>query len=67
MFTDTLNKVSQGYIQHTPLRIIMTLKKDSQQKFKERPEEVPGYRNLLLYMVRLIHADPMLMLNVSRC
>lgn len=68
MFTDTLNKVAQGYIAHTPLRMIhsLTLKgKDSQGKFKDRAEEVPGNRNLLLYMVRLIHADPMLMLNVS--
>lgn len=69
MFTDTLNKaIGSGYIAHTPLRMIqsLTLKgKDSQAKFKERAEEVPGYRNLLLYMVRLIHADPMLMLNVS--
>ncbi|XP_045482705.1 neurofibromin [Harmonia axyridis] len=66
LFTDTLNKVSQGCISHTPLRMIqsLTLKgKDSQAKFKDRPEEAPGYRNLLLYMVRLIHADPMLMLN----
>ncbi|XP_044742019.1 neurofibromin [Chrysoperla carnea] len=66
MFTDTLNKVTQGYITHTPLRMIqsLTLKgKDSQTKYKERAEDVPGYRNLLLYMVRLIHADPMLMLN----
>lgn len=68
MFTDTLNKVTQGYIAHTPLRMIqsLTLKgKDSQPKFKERTEETPGHRNLLLYMVRLITADPMLMLNVS--
>lgn len=67
MFTDTLNRVAQGCIAHTPLRMIqsLTLKgKDSQAKFKERAEEVPGHRNLLLYMVRLIHADPMLMLNV---
>lgn len=39
--------------------------KDSAPKFKERSEEAPGYRALLLWMVRLIHADPMLMLNVS--
>ncbi|XP_063221252.1 neurofibromin isoform X4 [Bacillus rossius redtenbacheri] len=66
MFTDTLNKVTQGYISHTPLRMItsLTLKsKDSTSKFKERGEEGPGYKNLLLWMVRLIHADPMLMLN----
>lgn len=69
MFTDTLNKVAQGVSAHTPLRMIqsLTLKgKDSQAKFKDRAEEIPGYRNLLLYMVRLIHADPMLMLNVGR-
>ncbi|XP_057670020.1 neurofibromin isoform X1 [Diorhabda carinulata] len=61
MFTDTLNKVSQGCISHTPLRMIqITLKgKDCQGKSKDRAEEV----HLLLYMVRLVHADPMLMLN----
>ncbi|KAF6216642.1 hypothetical protein GE061_000988 [Apolygus lucorum] len=66
MFTDTLNKVTQGYISHTPLRMIQSLtmkSKDSAPKFKERSEEAPGYRALLLWMVRLIHADPMLMLN----
>ncbi|XP_060536829.1 neurofibromin isoform X2 [Cylas formicarius] len=66
MFSDILNKVSQGYSQHTPLRMISkTLKgtKDTQMKYRDRSEEVPGYRNLLLYMVRLIHADPMLLLN----
>lgn len=35
-------------------------------KFKEKSsDEAPSYKNLLLWMVRLIHADPMLMLNVS--
>ncbi|KAG8232721.1 hypothetical protein J437_LFUL013314, partial [Ladona fulva] len=66
MFTDTLNKVTQGYISHTPLRMIqsLTLKgKDSTSKFKDRGDEGPGYKSLLLWMVRLIHADPMLMLN----
>ncbi|XP_063853822.1 neurofibromin-like isoform X3 [Scylla paramamosain] len=64
MFTDTLNKVTQGCIPQTPLRMIQgfTL------KFKEKPsdkpsDESPSYKNLLLWMVRLIHADPMLMLN----
>ncbi|XP_071054810.1 neurofibromin isoform X2 [Onthophagus taurus] len=66
MFTDTLNKVAQGYIAHTPLRVIQAFAskgKDSQGKYKDRAEDMTGYRNLLLYMVRLIHADPMLMLN----
>ncbi|XP_008206010.1 neurofibromin isoform X2 [Nasonia vitripennis] len=65
MFTDTLNKVSQSYISHTPLRMIQsfTLKGKEQSKYKDRGEEVTSYRNLLLWMVRLIHADPMLMLN----
>ncbi|XP_065225861.1 neurofibromin-like isoform X1 [Planococcus citri] len=66
MFTDTLNKVTHGFIAHTPLRMIqsLTLKsKDSGCKFKDRGEEIPSHKALLLMMVRLIHADPMLMLN----
>ncbi|XP_015174332.1 PREDICTED: neurofibromin isoform X7 [Polistes dominula] len=63
-FTDTLNKVMQSY-SHTPLRMIhsLTLKGKEQCKCKDRGEEVFSYKNLLLCMVRLIHADPMLMLN----
>jgi hypothetical protein len=41
--------------------------KESASKFKEKGDEVPVIKNLLLLMVRLIHADPMLMLNVSMC
>ncbi|XP_046596266.1 neurofibromin isoform X2 [Neodiprion lecontei] len=65
MFTDALNKVAQGYISHAPLRMIqsLTLKGKEQSKYKDRGEDISGYRNLLLWMVRLIHADPMLMLN----
>ncbi|CAG9134295.1 unnamed protein product [Plutella xylostella] len=49
---------------HTPLRMIsLSLKsKDMQAKYN-KPEEMPAYRNLLLCMVKLIHADPMLMLS----
>ncbi|XP_054264930.1 neurofibromin isoform X3 [Macrosteles quadrilineatus] len=67
MFSDIHNKVTQGYIiTNTPQRIIqsLTLKsKDSKSRFQDRGEETPGYKTLLLWMVRLIHADPMLMLN----
>ncbi|XP_072156372.1 neurofibromin isoform X3 [Bemisia tabaci] len=66
MFTDTLNRVTQGYIALTPLKMItsLTLKsKDSTSKLRDRGEEAPYHKNLLLWMVRLIHADPMLMLN----
>lgn len=39
--------------------------KMSNLKFKEKTSEEPAsYKNLLFWMVRLIHADPMLMLNV---
>ena len=35
------------------------------KNFKEKAsEEGPSYKNLLLSMVRLIHANPLLMLNV---
>ena len=66
MFTDTLNKVTQSYISHTPLRMIqsLTLKGKEQSKNKDRGEDISSHRNLLLWMVRLIHTDPMLMLNV---
>ncbi|XP_030756453.1 neurofibromin isoform X2 [Sitophilus oryzae] len=67
IFADILSKVAtQGYSQHTPLKMIsITLKgsKDAQLKYRGGAEETPVYRNLLLYMVRLIHADPVLMLN----
>ncbi|XP_035742449.1 neurofibromin-like isoform X1 [Vespa mandarinia] len=64
MFIDTLNKVTQSY-SHTPLRMIqsLTLKNKEQSKCKDKGEEVFSNKNLLLCMVRLIHADPMLMLN----
>jgi hypothetical protein len=36
------------------------------KNFKEKAsEEGPSYKNLLLSMVRLIHANPLLMLNVT--
>ncbi|XP_071038330.1 neurofibromin isoform X2 [Parasteatoda tepidariorum] len=66
MFTDTLTKVTQGCISHAPLRMIQSLtlkEKVSTLKFKEKGEESLSYKNLLLWMVRLIHADPVLMLN----
>lgn len=66
LFTDTLNKATQGYIAHTPLRMItsLTLKAKDTQNRLTRPDEV-AHKALLLLMVRLIHADPMLLLNVS--
>ncbi|XP_078047800.1 neurofibromin 1 [Augochlora pura] len=65
MFTDILSKVTQSYIPHTSLRVIqsLTLKGKEQNKYRDRGEEVSSYRNLLLWMVKLIHADPMLLLN----
>ncbi|XP_049282168.1 neurofibromin isoform X4 [Anopheles funestus] len=65
LFTDTLNKATQGYIAHTPLRMItsLTLKSKDAQSRLTRPDEGPAHKALLLLMVRLIHADPMLLLN----
>lgn len=67
LFTDTLNKATQGYIAHTPLRYItsLTLKSKDTQKGLTRAEEGPAHKMLLLLLVRLIHADPTLLLNVS--
>ena len=66
MFLETLTRVTQGYNSHTPLKIIpsITLKEKVYPKFKTSgSDEGNFHKNLLLCMVRLIHADPMLMLN----
>ncbi|XP_073824813.1 neurofibromin 1 isoform X5 [Musca autumnalis] len=67
LFTDTLNKATQGYIAHTPLRMItsLTLKTKDTQKGLARSEEGPAHKMLLLLLVRLIHADPTLLLNTQ--
>lgn len=45
----------------------LTTDKVTTLKFKEKASEEPSsYKNLLFWMVRLIHADPMLMLNVRK-
>ncbi|XP_044015830.1 neurofibromin isoform X2 [Aphidius gifuensis] len=66
LFTDTLNKVTQNYISHTPLRMIqsLTMKSKEQSKRKEHygGDDISSFKNLLLWMVKLIHTDPMLML-----
>lgn len=67
LFTDTLNKATQGYIAHTPLRMItsLTLKAKDGQNRLTRPEDGTAHKTLLLLMVRLVHADPMLLLNIK--
>lgn len=42
----------------------LTLKSKDAQNRLTRPDEGPAHKALLLLMVRLIHADPMLLLNV---
>ncbi|XP_074643053.1 neurofibromin-like [Tubulanus polymorphus] len=67
MFVDTLNKVTQGALSHPPLRMSQSWtfreKVTGSLKFKEKGEEGLSYRDLLLHIVRLIHADPVLMLH----
>ncbi|KAL5015709.1 hypothetical protein ScPMuIL_005298 [Solemya velum] len=69
MFTDTLNKVTQGMASHaTPkmagLGISVSITKMTLTKLtKATDETMTTYRYLLLWIVRLIHADPYLMLH----
>ncbi|KAG1714683.1 Neurofibromin [Nymphon striatum] len=67
MFTETLTKVTQGCINHPPLRMIQkSVVKDkmSTLKFRDKSyDEGPSNKNVLLCLVRLVHADPKLMLN----
>ncbi|XP_027855489.1 neurofibromin [Xiphophorus couchianus] len=69
MFSDTLNRVVQSTGTHAPLRMTPSLtfigKKTTSLKFKEKATEqdTRSYKCLLLALVKLIHADPKLMLH----
>ncbi|XP_028855597.1 neurofibromin isoform X3 [Denticeps clupeoides] len=66
MFTDTLARVMQGLSAHAPLRMMQSLtfkeKMTTSLKFKEKSTDLDS-RCLLLALVKLIHADPKLMLH----
>ncbi|KAK2173204.1 hypothetical protein NP493_892g01057 [Ridgeia piscesae] len=66
LFTETLNKVTQ--MTHMPLRnaqASLTLReKVTRLNFKEKSsDDTPSYKYLLLWIVRLVHADPIVMLH----
>ncbi|CDQ94513.1 unnamed protein product [Oncorhynchus mykiss] len=69
MFSDTLSRVMQGLHTHAPLRMTSSLsfkeKMTTSLKFKERTTDLDtrSYKCLLLVLVKLIHADPKLMLH----
>uniref|UniRef100_A0A668AMM4 Neurofibromin 1 n=1 Tax=Myripristis murdjan TaxID=586833 RepID=A0A668AMM4_9TELE len=68
MFSDTLNRVIQSLGSHAPLRMTTSLtfkEKMTSLKFKEKATELDtrSYKCLLLALVKLIHADPKLMLH----
>uniref|UniRef100_A0A8D0C3L8 Neurofibromin n=1 Tax=Salvator merianae TaxID=96440 RepID=A0A8D0C3L8_SALMN len=67
MFNETLHKALQGSGVHPPIRMTPSLtfkEKMTSLKFKEKPTDVEtrSYKVLLLSMVKLIHADPKLLL-----
>ncbi|AWO98414.1 putative neurofibromin [Scophthalmus maximus] len=69
MFSDTLNRVIQGVSTHAPLRMTPSLtfkgKMTTSLKFKEKTTDLDtrSYKCLLLALVKLIHADPKLLLH----
>ncbi|KAM9442690.1 neurofibromin-like isoform 7-T10 [Salvelinus alpinus] len=69
MFSDTLSRVMQGLHTHAPLRMTPSLsfkeKMTTSLKFKEKTTDLDtrSYKCLLLALVKLIHADPKLMLH----
>ncbi|KAJ8312996.1 hypothetical protein KUTeg_010369 [Tegillarca granosa] len=69
MFTDTLNKVTQGMTSHTQPKVTGVSLPYHLTKFtlyklsKGTDETTTTYKYLLLWIVRLIHADPYLMLH----
>ncbi|KAH0511460.1 Neurofibromin [Microtus ochrogaster] len=71
MFGETLNKAMQGCGAHPAIRMAPSLtfkEKVTSLKFKEKPTdlETRSYKYLLLSMVKLIHADPKLLLCADR-
>ncbi|TRY54116.1 hypothetical protein DNTS_031164 [Danionella cerebrum] len=66
MFADTLGRVIQSLGAHPPLRMTSSLtfkeKMTTSLKFKEKSTDLDS-RSLLLALVKLIHADPKLMLH----
>uniref|UniRef100_A0A287DFV8 Neurofibromin n=1 Tax=Ictidomys tridecemlineatus TaxID=43179 RepID=A0A287DFV8_ICTTR len=67
MFGETLHKAVQGCGAHPAIRMAPSLtfkEKVTSLKFKEKPTDVEtrSYKYLLLSMVKLIHADPKLLL-----
>ncbi|XP_070572256.1 neurofibromin-like [Ptychodera flava] len=64
LFSETIAKVSQSSSSQMPLRPSQSLKdKVTILKSKEKTsEDTLSYRYLLLWIVKLIHADPLLML-----
>ncbi|XP_051717330.1 neurofibromin isoform X2 [Ctenopharyngodon idella] len=66
MFADTLGRVIQSLSAHPPLRMTSSLtfkeKMTTSLKFKEKSTDLDS-RSLLLALVKLIHADPKLMLH----
>ncbi|KAK2111452.1 Neurofibromin 1 [Saguinus oedipus] len=70
MFGETLHKAVQGCGAHPAIRMAPSLtfkEKVTSLKFKEKPTdlETRSYKYLLLSMVKLIHADPKLLLCLS--
>ncbi|XP_041660852.1 neurofibromin isoform X2 [Cheilinus undulatus] len=68
MFADTLSRVVLGAGTHAPLRMTPSLLKgkvSTSLKFKEKATDLDtrSYKCLLLALVKLIHADPKLMLH----
>ena len=67
LFIKTLNCVTNGYMTHTPLKMIQSFNlpgRVNPLKLKGSGSEEGGFqKSLLLTIVRLINADPMLMLH----
>jgi len=66
ILADTLSRTTQGYTNHTPLKMMPSLSlkdKMSNLKFKEKFDDLNNYKNLLLFFVQLIQSVPKLMLN----
>ncbi|ESO97611.1 hypothetical protein LOTGIDRAFT_104331 [Lottia gigantea] len=62
MFTDTVNKVTQGFSSHCTTKSSTSVT-SSFKMTKTADETLNNYKHILLWIVKLIHADPNLMLH----
>ena len=65
MFNDVVNRVTQGFSSHNCPKQTIPKLANTFKMTKATDETLSSYKLILLWLVKLIHADPLLLLHVS--